>query len=303
MKILIYPIVRKLRYIASVMLLVFSLSGALANASEGRSTQALLLLDKTFEVFLYRPSACPSSLRGHLLVFHGVERNAADYRDRAITIADRYCLNIYAPLFTKAEFPKAKYQEGGWSEGNINKKEFSPTTKYGIELIRWIEKNASQANTKIYLIGHSAGSQYLSRLAAFETLPNSVQRVVIANPSTWVWPSTDLAAPYGFKGLSNPNKTWVEYLRKPITVYLGGADTGTHNLAVTPEAMAQGENRLARGEGVYAAAQIAAEQNGVSLQWRRVKAAGVGHDSEKMFAADELGVALGLVRVDKPTKK
>jgi dienelactone hydrolase len=279
------------RLCCAVSVSVLMVSPAAA-ASNGSAMQTIQLLDKAFELYLYQPQNCV--LRGHLLVFHGVERNASDYRDRAMTIADKYCFNVYVPLFSKTDFPKSKYQEGGWNEAGAKQGKSISTTQYGLQLIRWVEKNASQANSKIYLLGHSAGAQYLSRLAAFETLPNSVQRVVIANPSTWVWPSTEMSVPYGFKGFDEPNKGLVEYLRKPITVYLGGADTGNKNLAMTPEANRQGENRLVRGKGAYAAAEKVAKQSDVGLTWRLVVASGVDHNSERMFAASEMGVALGL---------
>jgi poly(3-hydroxybutyrate) depolymerase len=53
-------------------------------------------------VFTYRPACSDPSL---LLVFHGIARNAADYRDYTRTLADRDCLLVVAPLFTSAPFP------------------------------------------------------------------------------------------------------------------------------------------------------------------------------------------------------
>ena len=52
------------------------------------------------------------------------------------------------------------------------------------------------------LLGHSAGGQFLSRVAAFA--PTDATHIVIANPSTWVLPSLDDAVPYGFGGTPEP---------------------------------------------------------------------------------------------------
>jgi hypothetical protein len=71
-------------------------------------------------------------------------------------------------------------------------------------------------------LGHSAGGQFLARFAAFAE--NEATQIVIANPSSWVRPSLDIAAPYGFKGASDA--AWGEaavrrYLAAKITVLLG----------------------------------------------------------------------------------
>jgi hypothetical protein len=63
-------------------------------------------------------------------------------------------------------------------------------------------------------------------------------------------PSLTEAAPFGFGGIGPSPKAEEAlraYLARPIVVLLGDADTGTHNLAVSPEAMAQGSYRPARG--------------------------------------------------------
>src|SRR5262245_46357329 len=60
-------------------------------------------------VFTYRPACADPSL---LLVFHGIARNAAGYRDYARTLADRDCRLVVAPLFGKRAFPLWRYQRG-----------------------------------------------------------------------------------------------------------------------------------------------------------------------------------------------
>ena len=48
------------------------------------------------------------------------------------------------------------------------------------------------------MIGHSAGGQFLSPgIAAF--IPNDARRMVVADPSTWGFPSIDVDAPYGLR--------------------------------------------------------------------------------------------------------
>ena len=62
-------------------------------------------------LFTYKP---PTYTDGPLLVVcHGVQRNAEDYRNFAITLAERYGVIVVAPLFDTARFPSLRYQRGG----------------------------------------------------------------------------------------------------------------------------------------------------------------------------------------------
>jgi len=72
------------------------------------------------------------------------------------------------------------------------------------------------------LIGHSAGGQFLGRLAAFST--TEAQRIVIANPGTHVFPDTKVKAPFGLGGVYPEDAAEGElrrYLSEPVTIYLG----------------------------------------------------------------------------------
>jgi hypothetical protein len=138
------------------------------------------------------------------------------------------------------------------------------------------------------LLGHSAGAQFVDRVAAFTA--TDAARIVVANPSTWVMPSLTAAAPFGFLGVEPPSAAEEELradLARPLVVLLGGADTGTHNLARSPEAMAQGPYRLARGRNAFQMARQVAEQRGWPIHWTLVEVPGVGHDAAAMFSAPQ----------------
>jgi hypothetical protein len=64
----------------------------------------------------------------------------------------------------------------------------------------------------------------------------------------------------------------------------GDADTDPNhvNLRRTPEADAQGLNRLERGQYFFAAARRAAGARGLPFRWRLRTVGGAGHDSAKM---------------------
>ena len=184
------------------------------------------------------------------------------------------------PEFDSERFPTSQYQRGGKTVGLVP------------ELVAWARTAAGQADMPYILLGHSAGAQFLARVAAYGQ--TAATRIVIANPSTWVTPSTSTAAPYGFGGTPNAGQTLRASLALPIVVLLGGADTGTRNLSMTKEAMAQGPNRLTRGQNTFQAAQSVAQKQGWPFGWTLVEIPGVGHDATRMFAAPQTAAALGL---------
>jgi poly(3-hydroxybutyrate) depolymerase len=245
------------------------------------------------DIFTYRPEHCarPSAL----LVFHGTGRTAAAYRDRARVPAATLCLSVYSPLFDRDRFPNAAYHRGGllgpsglrdnddWTIGAVHDL---------VDLVRLREG----AGTPVYLFGHSAGAQFLSRYAAYGR-PGGVARIVLANPATYVMPTVEWPVPYGFGGLpGDPEAALQAYLGAPITVYLGQADTGAEDLTRNRWADAQGGTRLDRGRTVYRIAREAAAARGWPFGWRLVEVPGVGHSSRDMLAAGELAEALGLTQ-------
>lgn len=243
----------------------------------GNGQSVVTLGDKQVNVFTYRPIACePHRL---LVVFHGLERDAGPYRDHARTLADRICAIVVAPEFDKDRFPTAMYQQGG------------STVELVTPLVESARKTTAQPALPYILIGHSAGAQFLSRVAAYS--PPPAQRIVIANPSTWVLPDTSTAKPFGFGGVANAEAAIRAYLALPILVLLGGADTGSHNLTMTKEAVAQGSNRLTRGHNTFDMAKAVAQKHGWAFGWTLVEVPGVGHDSTKMFSAPQTAAELG----------
>jgi poly(3-hydroxybutyrate) depolymerase len=231
-------------------------------------------------VFTYRPAECQP--RALLIVFHGTSRNAAAYRAHARPLADRVCAVVVAPQFEKAAFPRDLYQYGGTAK--------EPPGQRTIDLVpglaAWARAAAGTPSIPFILIGHSAGAQFLDRVAAF--VPTGAAAIILANPSTWVLPSTTTPVPFGFAGSSsNPGAVLGAYLAAPISVLLGAADTGSKDLATSAAAMAQGPNRLARGLATFRAAQLAAAQRGRTLAWTLAEVPGVGHDATAMFSSPQ----------------
>ncbi len=257
----------------------------------------------------------PANYRGGplIVVFHGVQRNAEDYRNHAITLAERFGAIVAAPHFDKERFPMARYQRGGIqkSDGTAASREQWTYTLVP-KLVAFLRAAEGQPQLPYYLIGHSAGGQFLVRLAAF--LPGDAQRIVAANPGSLVFPARDQDFGYGFGGLPptlSASLPWRRprqararaslssdeviraYLAAPLTLYLGTGDiTPEHSLDVSPAAMRQGPHRLARGRACFAAAEALAKAKGWAFNWRKVETPDIDHDAKRMFAATEVEAAL-----------
>jgi pimeloyl-ACP methyl ester carboxylesterase len=242
-------------------------------------------------VFTYRPAGCPDP--SLLLVLHGARRDAADYRDHARPLADRHCLLVIAPLFDRHAFPSWRYQRGGIidTNGAVQKpRDWSGRLVPG--LVDWARKQEERP-LAYSLIAHSAGGQFLSRLAAF--VPTEARRIVLANAGTYVFPSLTVDAPYGlgkvYSGVDGEAQLR-RYLEQPVTIYLGEDDDEDDDNNNTPQARAQGASRHQRGLNVFDAAQKLAQARGWTFNWRLVEVPGIGHGGEKMLAAPQAFEAL-----------
>jgi len=253
------------------------------------SERRLDLAATRLTVYTYRPACRDPSL---LLVLHGQNHNADDYRDWARPLADKHCMLVVAPRFAKSQFPRWRHQHGGITQDGVVQDPRDWTGHLVLELVGRLQQLEGR-KMAYSLIGHSAGGQFLSRLAAFT--PTEAQRIVIANPGTHVLPDPKVEAPYGFGRVYASDameKELRRYLGTPISIILGRDDTDEEGLSTSPEASAQGATRHERGRNAFKAAQALAQARGWPFAWRLVEVPGVGHRAKKMFAAPEASAAL-----------
>ncbi|MEY4886250.1 MAG: hypothetical protein RL151_1559 [Bacteroidota bacterium] len=271
---------------------VFSLSVVAQSIPVGASRIVYENQGEPLTLHTYRP---PTYAGGPLiLVFHGVKRNAEDYRNFAITLAERFRAIIITPEFDSTRFPSARYQRGGLMKG----KQAQPTAAWTYTMVPGIVSFARKAmgndTLPYYLIGHSAGGQFLVRMAAF--LPGEARRIVASNPGSDLFPTRDQPFGYGFGGLPeslSDDKVLKAYLAAPLTLYLGTDDIYPRpSFDDSPDGMRQGQHRLERGRNCYAFAQALAKSKGWPFNWRKVETPGIGHDAAFMFAAKEVEDAL-----------
>lgn len=241
-------------------------------------------------VFTYRPVGC--SDLSLLLVFHGIARNARTYRDDARALADRLCLLVVAALFDRQAFPGWRYQRGGIVKGAAVQDARDFTGRLVLDLVNWVRREEGRP-IAYSLFGHSAGGQFLDRLAAF--VPTEARRIVVANAGSYVFPSLEIDAPFGLGKVYSGTEGEAalrRYLEQPLAIYLGQGDIRDDERNDYPEALAQGASRFQRGVNVFNAAKTLAQMRGWPFNWRLVELPGVGHDARKMLAAPQAAEAL-----------
>jgi pimeloyl-ACP methyl ester carboxylesterase len=201
------------------------------------------------------------------------------------------------------------WRSGGPAAGN------DAVTSFDVadEIVRKLARNELFPNLKIIVIaGHSAGGQFVSRYAManriHERLPLPLAYVV-ANPSSYAYldavrpadaagefrPFAGSAAcpgfnrwPYGleerggYTARLDDDQLRKQFAARTVTYLFGDLDTLPRaSLDVSCPAMAQGANRLARGEAYakYAAERLRAPHRSVVIPL-------CGHNARCMFTAD-----------------
>jgi len=259
----------------------------------GSSERSISVEDISIDVYTYKPAHYKGG--PILLVLHGLGANAQGYRDSAIPLADAHGYLVIAPLFDRKRFPTWRYQTGGLVRDQRVAGEFQIepesqwTGRLFLDIIAAVRDAEERADLMYSIIGHSAGGQALSRFAAF--VPNAAQHIIIANPSTYIWPSREERFPYGFGGLPpalSDEAALQRYLAQPVIVLLGTADVErSGSLNTRPGAERQGENRYARGRNAFRAAQQLAQDRGWAFRWRLVEVPGIAHSARRMFGSAE----------------
>jgi len=223
-----------------------------------------------------------------VFVMHGTRRNADEYRDQWHDLANEHDFLLVVPEFSKRDFPGSdRYNLGNVfdSDGSVN-----PESNWSYSAVEKIfddvKKRFGMSVNAYSLYGHSAGAQFVHRYIFY--VPDArVKRIVAANAGWYMLPDFNTAFPYGLQGSAIDRKRLEKSLQLPVTILLGEKDTDPdhENLRQTPEAMEQGDHRLARGLYFYETARATAEQLGVPFNWERVIVQGAGHDNRLMAPA------------------
>lgn len=258
----------------------------------GRAAQTIDVQGVPLEVFSYKPIRYQRERI--ILVLHGTLRNAEEYRNHAEGMAERFNALVVAPKFDLERFPSRLYQRGGLlREDGSAAPQAEWTYRLIPALIEQVRKR-ERRNIPFWVIGHSAGGQFIVRMAAF--WDTGAERLVAANAGSHLFPRFDWPFGYGFGNLPDTianTERLRAYLAAPLTLYQGRDDNKPDEYFDTSlDAMRQGEGRFQRAKAAFAFAKRLAADKGWKFNWKMVEVPEVGHDHEAMFDSPRAEQAL-----------
>lgn len=223
-----------------------------------------------------------------LFVMHGVNRDADRYRNEWSALAVQYGFVLVVPEFNAKQFPgAAAYNLGNVFDGDGKP---VPPERWSFSALEPLfDRVRAITGTRVErydLYGHSAGAQFVHRYLLY--VPDArVSRAIAANAGWYTLPDRKVSYPYGLAGKRLPPVDLRRFLQQPLVILLGTADNDPAypNLRRTPEAMAQGPHRLARGEFFFGSAAATAAALGTDFRWTLEKVEGVGHQNGGMAPA------------------
>ena len=273
--------------------LAVAASMVIAGLPVGKSSFSLEHPSEPLQVFTYKPAKYAGGPL--VMVCHGTLRNAEEYRDHTIAMADRLNVLVAAPLFDAERFPSWRYHRGGVLDAQGKATDPSSWTYRRLnQIVEEIRRREGKPSLPFALIGHSAGGQFLVRMCAF--YDSGAFAIVAANPGSELFPTLEQKFGYGYGGLPESlsnERVMRQYLAQPLTIYLGTDDNGPDEyFDGSAEAMVQGPGRLQRGHAVFNFAQGLAKKKGWRFNWRLVEALQIPHDHDLMFNHPKLKEAL-----------
>ncbi len=239
----------------------------------------------SFPVHLYVPDS-GAETAPVVIVMHGASRDVERYFRDWRALGEKHGLVIVVPYFSKHRFDgSTRYNLGFVFDPDTNT--MRPEPKWTFSAIEpmfdaVLERiGGQQRGYAIY--GHSAGSQFVHRFMYYKPGARA-HRFIAANAGWYTLPVDEFEYPYGLDGSGIENDAVAALLAKPLVILLGREDTDNNapKLRKTPEALAQGPNRLARGLTMYRSGKRRAEQLGVPFNWKLCMVKGADHDNAKM---------------------
>ena len=224
-----------------------------------------------------------------VIVMHGASRDAPRYYEDWRALAESQGFIVAVPYLSKDNFPGSEsYNLGNMLDAQTG--EPSAIEEWTFSLIEplfdEIVSRVSGEQKDYVLYGHSAGSQFAHRLMFF--VPElRASKFIAANAGWYTMPDFSVEYPYGLKNSGIAEEDVPAILAQPLTVLLGSADVDINadKLRKTPEAEAQGANRLERGQAMFLLGRTKAEQLGVPFNWKLLIVKGADHDNAKMAPA------------------
>jgi pimeloyl-ACP methyl ester carboxylesterase len=247
------------------------------------------LPQKPLNVFYNIPSGDRKNMP-IVLIFHGEERNAIDYRDIWINASNKYGFMVFAPEFNTEDFPGGSsyiignvFQDGNYPTPQTLNNESLWTFSIIEPLFDFIKTKAGSTVETYSLFGHSGGGQFVHRYVLFK--PNArINKAIAANSGWYSVPDGIANYPYGIMNsplsLIAPNS----YFEKQLYITVGELDNNGSDSSLRHNTASdlQGLNRLERANYFYTNSQSYALKMNSKFNWKFHIVSNSGHDPTKM---------------------
>lgn len=245
-------------------------------------------VDRPVDVHYYIPLSGNQRDMPIIFVFQGADRGYKYLIEAWKKEAEVRKFMVFVPQFDQDKYPNSDYQEAGiMDKQHLHLKSQEATTPPLIDkMFEYVQQHTSTAQKTYRIYGHSGGGQFVQRFMLFHNSPY-VDRAVIGSPGWYTFPDFTQNYPYGIKNVPQVTSEQVRrYFGKDIIVQLATGDTLRESfLRKTPEAEAQGRNRLERGHQFFKYLQTVSHQKQIPLRWRKVVVPDVAHNSVEMGMA------------------
>jgi hypothetical protein len=244
-------------------------------------------------VWYCRPAQLAPSMR-IVFLMHGNSRTGRQARDIGEQYAREHGFMLLAPEFSQEHYPgRWMYDFGNMTDSGGKLLPEREWTFLAIEhLFDFVREHAGLTSPTYDIVGHSSGGQFVHRLVLF--VPGArFRRAIASTPGRYALPVRSVDFPYGLGGTAVDSAVLARALGRELVLLLGDKDTEPQTVPEeqaidsqhSRDAMAQGQNRFARGLRFFATATEEANSLGVPLAWRLRLAPGIDHDPPLMVRA------------------
>lgn len=176
---------------------------------------------------------------------HGDSRDNLGLYNTLVKAAGTRSVTIICPLFRTTSDPVVSTLDPVWTEDSWKIGAYSVNYPH-LGAFEWLEDVSYRlAGKRPVFVGHSAGGQFLQRFAYTSIL---APKIVVANPGSYMWHTTQWSYKYGLANLPAQVRT-KPVTNRSFTLMLGTLDTDMYDASLdkSKAAVWQGDCRLHRG--------------------------------------------------------
>ena len=222
-----------------------------------------------------------------IMTMCGINRDAVGIATYWVSFANANNYVVAAPEFNSNDWSSDQYILGNMFTGSNGTGSLNPKANWSFNIVEQIHRElftaCSLSDSTYELWGHSAGGQFVHRLAFF--LPdNLISRYIAGNSGWYSCPDLAVAFPWGAQNslLNLAQSDLTAFSNRNLVIMRGTADTlQDSDLNTDPQSEVQGANRYTRA-GYFYTSGVKVNQG---LNWKIVDVPGVGHSDQLMAVA------------------